>query len=127
MVLPPAVVAPAASSCDAPRDDESFATFRARCHPDAAPLERPPSDELQTAMQRAQACRTMTLDEPARNACIITALRGRATNNRELGLLASAQMAAGQTADAVRTMRTYILRYPAGSMVPMFQRYIDAH
>ncbi len=128
VVLPRAVVAPARSSCDAPRDDESFATFRARCRPDAAPHpQRTPSDETLTAVQRAQACHRLVLDEDARKACIVTALRGRATSHSELALLASAQQAAGQTADAVRTMRTYVLRDPAGPQAAAFQRYIDAH
>ncbi len=78
-------------------------------------------------MQRAQACRTSTSDESARNTCVINALRGRANTDRELGYLATTQQAAGRTADAVRTMRMYIQRYPQGPMLANFQRYIDSH
>jgi pSer/pThr/pTyr-binding forkhead associated (FHA) protein len=92
------------------------------------PAPAPPSnDDGMTPMQRAQACRTSTSDEPARNTCIINALRGRANTDRELGFLATTQQAAGRTADAVRTMRMYIQRYPQGPMLANFQRYIDSH
>ncbi len=42
-------------------------------------------------------------------------------------MLGATQMTAGRTADATRTMRTYIQRFPQGPMVPTFQRYIDSH
>ncbi len=92
-----------------------------------APASAPSNDDGMTPMQRAESCRTMSLDEPARNACTISALRGKATTDRELVFLAAAQQASGRTADAVRTMRTYIHRYPQGQMIANFQRYIDSH
>ena len=78
-------------------------------------------------MQRAQACRSSTNNEPDRNNCIINALRGHASSMQELGMLGATQMTAGRAADARRTMLTYIQRYPQGPMVPTFQRYIDSH
>lgn len=78
-------------------------------------------------MQRAQACRTTTSNEPDRNNCIISALRGRASTDRELALLGTTQMAAQRQADAVRTARTYIQRFPSGPMAVTFQRYLDTH
>ena len=78
-------------------------------------------------MRRAQGCRAITNNDPDRNNCIINALRGRASTMQELGMLGATQMTAGRTADAVRTMHTYIERYPNGPMAPTFQRYIDSH
>lgn len=97
--------------------------------PVAAPTPAPspePGDGL-SPMQRAQACRSTTNNEPDRNNCIINALRGHASSMQELGMLGATQMAAGRGPDASRTMRTYIQRFPQGPMVPTFQRYIDSH
>lgn len=82
-------------------------------------------DDALTPMQRAMACRSTTDNEVDRNNCIINALRG-ATNMQELGMLGSTLIASGRQSDAVRTIRTYIQRYPEGPMVRVFTRYIDA-
>lgn len=84
-----------------------------------------PAGGAMTPMQRAQACRSTTDNEPDRNNCIINALRG-ATTVQELGMLGSTLIASGRQSDAVRTIRTYIQRYPEGPMVRVFTRYIDA-
>lgn len=91
------------------------------------PASQPEANDGLSPMQRAQACRTSTNNEPDRNNCIINALRGRASSMQELGMLGATQMTAGRTAEATRTMRTYIQRYPQGPMVPGFQRYLDSH
>lgn len=95
--------------------------------PAPTPAPAPAADDGQTPMQRAQACRASFSNEPDRNNCIISALRGRASTDRELGLLGTTQITAGRQADAVRTARTYVQRFPTGPMVPYFQRYLDSH
>lgn len=69
-------------------------------------------------MEQARACRSEAGDM---NNCIINALRGRASSEQELALLASSYTAAGRRADAVRTMRTYLQRYPNGPHAARFQ------
>jgi hypothetical protein len=97
------------------------ATASAQRHGHAQPA---PHDDALTPMQRAMACRATTHNEPARNRCIIAALRG-GTTAQELGMLGTTLIATGRRAEAVRTARTYILRYPAGALVPTFTRYLE--
>ena len=85
-----------------------------------------PPDDGRTPMQRAMACRTTTTNEPARNRCLIRALHG-GTTVQELGMLGATLMAAGETAEAVRVMRTYLERFPDGPMAPMFLNYVQTH
>lgn len=75
-------------------------------------------------MERVQQCR-FSGSEPERNNCIIGALRGRASSDQELRTLATTYQAAGRTADALRTMRQYVQRYPQGPMATSFQQYIQ--
>lgn len=98
-------------------------TASAQRHGHAQPAQ--PDDGL-TPMQRAMACRTSTTNEPARNRCLIRALRG-GTTVQELGLLGSTLMAAGDSAEAVRVMRTYLERFPDGPMAPTFLNYVQMH
>lgn len=98
-------------------------------HAAAASAQRrdhPHPDDGLSPMQRAMACRTSTTSEPARNRCIVRALHD-ATTAQELGLLGSTLMTAGDTVAAVRTMRTYVERFPDGPMAPVFQSYIATH
>lgn len=83
-------------------------------------------DDGRSPMQRAMACRASASSEPARNRCIINALRG-ATTMQELGLLGSTLMIAGSSAEAVRVTRTYIERFPDGPLVPTFRSYLASH
>ena len=83
-----------------------------------------PAGGAMTPMQRAQACRSTTDNEPDRNNCIINALRGRASSDQELRMLAATYQVTGRTQDAIRTMRTYIQRYPQGSAVNNFNQFI---
>jgi hypothetical protein len=75
-------------------------------------------------MERVSQCRSAGGDEPTRNNCIIGALRSRASSDQELRVLAATYQTAGRTAEAIRTMRTYIQRYPQGSMANTFNQYI---
>lgn len=76
-------------------------------------------------MDRVAECRTVAGGEAERNNCIIRALEGRARTEQELRLLAATYQVAGRRADAIRTMRAYLQRYPTGSSAPMYQRYIE--
>jgi hypothetical protein len=78
-----------------------------------------------TPMERVALCRSSSDDETGRNNCIIRALEGRANTDQEMRMLAATYQVTGRTRDAVRTMRAYIQRYPSGSAVPAFQRYIE--
>ncbi len=109
------------------REREVLAAANAARPSPVAAEPQPSANDGLTPMQRAQGCRTSTNNEPARNNCIINALRGRASTMQELGMLGATQMTAGRTADAKRTMTTYIQRYPEGPMVPTFERYINTH
>lgn len=71
-------------------------------------------------MDQARAC----FGQLNANECIINALRGRALSERELALLASTYQDAGRRADAIRTMRTYLQRYPSGSLAHRYQDLI---
>ncbi len=85
------------------------------------PPPNPPS-QGGSPMDQARAC----FGTSGANECIINALRGRASSERELALLASTyQQESGRRADAVRTMRTYLQRYPSGSRAAAFQDYIS--
>ena len=72
-------------------------------------------------MEEARAC----FGTSNQNDCIINALRGRASSERELALLASTYQDAGQRADAIRTMRTYLQRYPNGNLAARYQDLIS--
>jgi len=75
-------------------------------------------------MERVAQCRSAGGDEHARNTCIINALRGRASSDQELRVLAMTYQVEGRRLEAIRTMQTYIQRYPQGSMVSVFNQYI---
>ena len=79
-----------------------------------------PSSSGSTPMDQARAC----FGQLNANECIINALRGRASSERELALLASTYQDAGRRADAIRTMRTYLQRYPSGSLAHRYQDLI---
>jgi len=81
----------------------------------------PPSSSGRPAMEEARAC----FGTSNQNDCIINALRGRASSERELALLASTYQDAGQRADAIRTMRTYLQRYPNGNLAARYQDLIS--
>ncbi len=124
--------APAAPAAQPPARPATPAAAQPPARPAApaaapSPPAAPESSDGLSPMQRAQGCRTSTNNEPDRNNCIINALRGHVSSMQELGMLGATQMTEGRTADAMRTMRTYIQRYPQGPMVPTFQRYIDSH
>jgi TolA-binding protein len=86
--------------------------------PAAAPADTP--------MDQARACFRRYPDAMAAgDACAVNALRGRATTEAELGLLATTYRAMGRRADATGAMREYIARYPDGPRAPSFSAYID--
>jgi hypothetical protein len=79
-----------------------------------------------TPMDQARAClRSNASNMAAGNACVLQVLRGRATSESELGLLAVTYRAMGRSSDAVRAMRAYVQRFPDGPRVTSFQQYID--
>ena len=91
--------------------------------PAAAPLPEDP-----TPMDQARAClRSNSSNMAAGNQCVVQVLRGRASTESELGLLAVTYRTMGRTSDAIRAMRTYIQRYPDGPRVAGFQQYIDSN
>ncbi|MFO0608344.1 MAG: serine/threonine-protein kinase [Polyangiales bacterium] len=92
--------------------------------PAAPAAPAPDGNANMTPMERVAQCRSSSADETARNNCIINALRGRASTEQELRMLAATYQVAGRTQDAIRTMRTYIQRYPQGSAVRSFEQYI---
>lgn len=75
-------------------------------------------------MERVQQCRSGGGSEPERYNCIINALRGHASSDQELRVLATTYQVSGRTQDALRTMRTYIQRYPQGPMAGQFQQFL---
>lgn len=97
----------------------------------AAPAPTPaasamPIPEGATPMDQARAClRSNSSNMAAGNQCVVQVLRGRASTESELGLLAVTYRTMGRSSDATRAMRTYIQRYPDGPRVPGFQQYID--
>ncbi|MDO9020507.1 MAG: FHA domain-containing protein [Myxococcales bacterium] len=104
--------------------------------PTPAPAPRPaaptpaatamPIPEGATPMDQARAClRNNSSNMAAGNQCVVQVLRGRASTESELGLLAVTYRTMGRSSDATRAMRTYIQRYPDGPRVPGFQQYID--
>ena len=79
-------------------------------------------------MGRARTClRNNSSNMAAGNACVVQVLRGRASTESELGLLAVTYRTMGRTSDAVRAMRTYIARFLDGPRVAGFQQYIDSN
>jgi pSer/pThr/pTyr-binding forkhead associated (FHA) protein/outer membrane biosynthesis protein TonB len=87
-----------------------------------------PLPEGATPMDQARAClRSNGGNMAAGNQCVVQVLRGRASTESELGLLAVTYRAMGRTSDAIRAMRTYIQRYPDGPRVAGFQQYIDSN
>jgi pSer/pThr/pTyr-binding forkhead associated (FHA) protein len=89
----------------------------------AASVDIPPGA---TPMDQARAClRNNSNNMAAGNQCVVQVLRGRASSESELGLLAVTYRAMGRTSDAVRAMRTYIQRFPDGPRVVSFQQFID--
>jgi pSer/pThr/pTyr-binding forkhead associated (FHA) protein len=84
----------------------------------------PGGDNSLSPMERVAQCRSAGGDEHARNTCIINALRGRASSDQELRVLAMTYQVEGRRLEAIRTMQTYIQRYPQGSMVSVFNQYI---
>jgi len=128
-VAPVAVDTPARVSPET--DRERRARERAARAPVPAPPPTPPPavavDASLSPMERVSQCRRVGGDEPSRNNCIINALRNRASSDQELRVLAATYQTAGRTSEAVRTMRTYLQRYPQGSMASAFQRYIESH
>ncbi|MDP3218424.1 MAG: hypothetical protein Q8S73_30245, partial [Deltaproteobacteria bacterium] len=85
-----------------------------------------PIPEGATPMDQARAClRNNSSNMAAGNQCVVQVLRGRASTESELGLLAVTYRTMGRSSDATRAMRTYIQRYPDGPRVPGFQQYID--
>ena len=103
-------------------------TVRVAAPPPPPPPPPPPAggggDSSMSPMERVSQCRSAGGDEPTRNTCIINALRNRASSDQELRVLAATYQTAGRTAEAIRTMRTYLQRYPQGSMANTFQQYI---
>lgn len=100
---------------------------RVAAPPPPPPPPPPPAgggDPSVSPMERVSQCRSAGGDEPTRNTCIINALRNRASSDQELRVLAATYQTAGRTAEAIRTMRTYIQRYPQGSMANTFNQYI---
>jgi serine/threonine protein kinase len=61
------------------------------------------------------------------NACVIRVLEGRATTERQLGMLIEAYRARGQTAQALRHMRTYVQRYPESPRSRQYQQILMAN
>jgi len=103
------------------------ASPRPAAPPPPPPPPPPPAgggDTSASPMERVSQCRSAGGDEPTRNTCIINALRSRASSDQELRVLAATYQTAGRTAEAIRTMRTYIQRYPQGSMANTFNQYI---
>lgn len=94
--------------------------------PTPAPTPASPVPEGATPMDQARAClRNNSSNMAAGNQCVVQVLRGRASSESELGLLAVTYRTMGRTGDAVRSMRSYIQRFPDGPRVPGFQQYID--
>jgi hypothetical protein len=107
---------------------------------DALPTEAPPPAEERprvwqapmatvpdgaTPMDQARAClRNNAINMAAGNQCVVQVLRGRASTESELGLLAVTYRAMGRTPDAVRAMRLYIQRFPDGPRAAGFSQYI---
>jgi serine/threonine protein kinase len=83
----------------------------------STPAPTPPVRNPQEPMVQARAC----FGSSNANECIINALRGRASSERELALLATTYQAAGRRTEAVRTKRTYLQRYPTGPLAARFQ------
>ncbi len=85
-----------------------------------------PVPESATPMDQARAClRNNSI--PAGNACVVQVLRGRASTEQELGLLAITYRSMGRTTDAVSSMRAYVSRFSTGPRVQSFQSFIDSN
>lgn len=96
------------------------------------PMDDPPpaasNAPVATPMDQARAClRNNSNGMTAGNQCVVQVLRGSASSEPEIGLLAVTYRTMGRNSDAVRTMRTYITRYPEGPRVGSFQHFIDNH
>ena len=99
----------------------------ARPAPVAARSAQLPTQRAEaTGMEAAQACDGTSGSEGERNACVVRALRN-ASGEREMALLATTYRAMGNRPQALRTMRSYIQRYPNGSRSQNFQRYVEAN
>ncbi|MDB4932570.1 MAG: hypothetical protein JWM10_5054 [Myxococcaceae bacterium] len=110
-------------SLDSPDPTGSTAQTRTPIE-DSPPMAGGSVPEPTTPMEQARAClrlNSVTLG----NVCVVQVLRGRASTEPELWLLAATYRALGRTSDATRAMRTYIQRYPDGLRVARFQQYID--
>ncbi|MFO0608660.1 MAG: FHA domain-containing protein [Polyangiales bacterium] len=121
----------AAARAAAPPRPPPAAAAPAAPPPRPAPAPTPPpassgggGDSNMSPMERVAQCRSSSGDETGRNTCIINALRGRASSDQELRMLAATYQVTGRTQDAIRTMRTYIQRYPQGSAVNNFNQFI---
>lgn len=90
----------------------------------------PPTDLVavpagSTPMDQARACLRNNINNMAAgNQCVVQVLRGRASTESELGLLAVTWRAMGRSSDAVRAMRTYVQRFPDGPRAVGFSQYI---
>lgn len=87
-----------------------------------------PANGGASPMEQARACLHDNHNNMAAgDQCVVQVLRGRATTEQELGLLAITYRTMKRRNDAVRTMREYIDRYPTASRVVSFSQYIADH
>lgn len=85
----------------------------------------PPAPSTRSPMDDARQClRANSGDFAVANQCVIRVLRGRASTEPELSLLAVVYRALGRGGDAIRTMRIYLRQFPNGSRAPAFREYI---
>lgn len=98
-----------------------------RAEPRAAvPLRPPPASAPQapSGMEDARACLLRGGANAEVNACVVNALRGRATTEPELRLLCVTYRQMGDRANSVACMRRYLLRYPGTRSAAQFEEYI---
>lgn len=60
-----------------------------------------------------------------RNTCLVAALRGRASTEREMALLATTYWQMHNVSDATRAMRNYLNRYGEGPSAELFRQRLQ--
>lgn len=124
---PPAkrsVPAPAPIAAPKPAAPAPNAPVVAVAPPAPAPIAAPPTPtpaaEKQTPMQAAVACLS-TGD----NACVISALEGKAKTARELELLIETYRATGESAKATKQMHAYLNKFPDEKRAATYRQVLD--
>ena len=91
----------------------------------STPASNPPSSSSgDSALDQARACLRSASSTHEGNVCAINALR-RPSSEQEFNLLIATYNAEGRRQEALRTMRTFVQRYPASSQTPRYQAQLS--